>query len=375
MDPLDKLIADATEVTEQLRAVTEKKEIERQRATVPPAVDPSSSKDRRENRALDLTPQDKAFLAFIRKGQGITPDERKALVEDATGQYLVSPVITTEIDRAVAKLVIMRGLCAHRTLTKDRMQVREIGEASVGWGKLEIGEDPTESTMTPTAPTYKYVEDLYGLSKIGEDELSDSDIDLANLLVDSFARAIAEAEETAFVAGAGHDSSEPEGFTVNATLTGATVTTTAAGALTIEKFLEMVYTCPSKFRKGGSFLVHSLTELALRQLRGDTDAGASTGPFLWQPSVIEGKPNTFVGYPIYTQDDFTTLAGTAGVIAAFGDFNAGYRILDHSSGITVQRLVELYAESGLIGFKVHKRVGGYPIRPANKAIVLLTEHA
>jgi HK97 family phage major capsid protein len=70
-----------------------------------------------------------------------------------------------------------------------------------------------------------------------------------------------------------------------------------------------------------------------------------------------------------------TLAGTEGVIAAFGDFKAGYHILDHSSGMTVQRLVELYAESGLAGFKVHKRVGGYCIRPANRAIVLLTEHA
>jgi len=70
-----------------------------------------------------------------------------------------------------------------------------------------------------------------------------------------------------------------------------------------------------------------------------------------------------------------TLAGTEGVIAAFGNFKAGHKILDHASGMTVQRLTELYAEAGLIGFRVHKRVGGYPIRPANKAIVLLAEHA
>jgi len=30
----------------------------------------------------------------------------------------------------------------------------------------------------------------------------------------------------------------------------------------------------------------------------------------------------------------------------------------------LQRLDELYAEAGLVGFKVHKRVGGGPIRPA-----------
>ena len=130
---------------------------------------------------------------------------------------------------------------------------------------------------------------------IGEDELSDNDFEMASLLVDSFARAIAETEETAFVAGTGHDNNQSEGFSIDTTLAAATITTTAVGTVTIEKFLEMIYTCPSKFRKGASFLVHSLTEL--------------------------------------------------------------------------------YAEAGPIGFKVHKRVGGYCIRPANKSIILLPEHA
>ncbi len=345
------------------------------RSLLPSAVDPKKYPNLSiENRSLNLTTEDKAFLQFIRHGvAGMDSNERKALVEDATGQYLVSSVITSEIDRAVAELVVMRGLCAKKTIDKDRLQVRAIGEASVGWGKLETGSDITESSMTPTVPTYKYVEDLYGLSKIGEDELSDNDLDLASLLVDSFARAIAEAEETAFVAGTGHGNSQPEGFTVDSTLAAATITTTASGAVTIEKFLEMIYTCPSKFRKGASFLVHSLTELELRKLRWKDGTGTYEGGFLWQPSVIEGRPNTFLGYPVHTQDDMATLAGIEGVIAAFGNFKTGYRILDHTSNMSVQRLVELFAEAGLVGFKVHKRVGGYCIRPANKSIVLLTE--
>jgi len=69
---------------------------------------------------------------------------------------------------------------------------------------------------------------------IGEDELSDNDFEMASLLVDSSARAIAEAEETAFVAGTGHDNQQPEGFTKDATLAAATVTTAAAGAVTTE---------------------------------------------------------------------------------------------------------------------------------------------
>ena len=269
----------------------------------------------------------------------------------------------------------MRGLCSQKTIGKDRLQVREVSEVSVGWGKLETGTDPTESDLTPKAPTYRYVEDIYGLSKIGEDELADSDINLANLLVDSFSLAVAAIEELGFVAGTGHDTQQPAGFTVDPTLAAATITTSAAAALTIEKFLEMVYTCPSKFRKGGSFLVHSLTALELRKLRSKDQAGTYEGSFLWQPSTILGQPDTFLGYPIHTQDDMATLAGVEGVIAAFGNFQKGYRIIDHEGGMSVQRLVELYSEAGLVGFKIHKRCGGYPIRPANKAIVLLTEAA
>jgi len=49
-------------------------------------------------------------------------------------------------------------------------------------------------------------------------------------------------------------------------------------------------------------------------------------------------------------------------VAIFGDLRSGYRILDRL-GITIQRLTELYAEYGLIGFRVHYRVGGGVIRP------------
>ncbi|MBA7571861.1 hypothetical protein ES708_13630 [subsurface metagenome] len=348
------------------------KEYDRQRASVPTAAlipgQYGYATKQVENRALVLEEKDLAFLDFIRSGK-----EQKGLVEDATGQFLISPVITTLIDREVEKLCIMRALCSKKTIAKDRLQVREISEVSVGWGKLETGTGPTESDLVPGLPVLKHVEDVYGLSKIGEDELADSDINLANLLVDSFSKAIAAAEELAFVSGGGHDSQQPEGFTVNETLVGAAISTTAAAAVTVEKFLEMIYTCPSKFRRDGVFLVHSITALALRNLRAKTADGTYEGAFLWQPSLIAGQPATFLGYPIYTQDDMSTLAGTAQVIASFGNFSEGYRILDHAGGQTIQRLVELYSEAGLVGYKIHKRVGGYCVRPANKAIVLLTE--
>lgn len=314
------------------------------------------------------------FYKWVRNGRdSLTPEEQKALVEDATGQYVIEPELDAEIERLLPKITIIRGLATVRTIGKDRIKMRSMGGVSVGWGKLETGTEPTESDLTPGAPTYQYVEDLYGLAKIGEDELMDSDVNLEAILAEEFARALGETEETAFVLGTGHTNEQPEGITVDATLVAATKTTAAAAAITVEDMLDVLYGCPTQFRKNGVFIVNSATELALRKLR----AGGSTttdGPFLWQPSVQADKPNTFIGKPIYTQDDMLTLADTAKVIAIFGDMKTGYRIIDRV-GMTLQRLTELYAEAGLVGFKIHKRVTGGVRKASQKPIVLLTEKA
>ena len=316
----------------------------------------------------------KAFYNWIRKGRsGMEATEQKALVEDGTGQYLVEPEMDMVIERTLPILNIMRPLCAVRTIKKDRLKLKSLSEVVGGWGKLETGHDIEESTMTPGAPTYQYVEDWYGLAKIGEDELDDSDFNLRALLSESFARAIAEAEESAFITGSGHDSEEPEGLTVNATILAATRSVTTSNTVVFEDYMKLVYDCPKQYRKNGKFLVKSSTELALRELRSATDA-TYKGPFLWQPSLVAGVPNTFLGYPIYTQDDFTAYAGAVAVVAAFGDFKQGYRILDRK-GITLQRLVELYSEAGLVGFKIRKRTGGSAIMPSKKAICLLSDKA
>jgi HK97 family phage major capsid protein len=327
----------------------------------------------------DKTPEQKArkdaFYKFVRQGeQMLTPEEKKALVEDATGQYLIEPELDAEIERLLPKITIVRGLATVRTIGKDRMKMKSIGGVSVGWGKLETGTEITESTLTPGAPTYQYVEDLYGLSKIGEDELMDSDVPLESILGEEFSRALGEEEDKQFILGAGHGSNQPEGITKNATLIAATKTTAAADAIVVEDMMDMMYACPTQFRRNGSFIVNSLTELALRKLRFATGAGAGTGGFIWEASVQVGTPNTLLGRPIYTQDDMKSLADAAQVIAIFGDIRAGYRIIDRV-GMSLQRLTELYAEAGLVGFKIHKRVTGGVMKASQKPIVLLTEKA
>lgn len=369
-DKYDEFVAEATEAAKAIKARAENRSIKAQRATVP------GLGGHPETRAMNLGDLDRRFLAYVR-GQ-VSPSEMKALVEDDTGRILVSPEVEREIGVRLQEEVILRQLATVKPTTKDRIEVRELEtEPTAEWGVLETGSNVPESSLKPKAAKFVHVCDLNSLTKVGVDELMDSDEDLAYLVAEIFAKVVAEKEDEGFISGVGWDAGKcPEGIITNATLLSNATRTGSAASVTVEDMLDLVYSVPKRYRRNGSFIVHSATELALRKLRarGGDEAGGNEGPFLWLPSVAVGMPNTFLGRPIYTDDCLGTLAGTEEVIAIYGDFRSGYVIYDRL-GTSIQRLSELYAEANLVGFKLHKRVAGYVKMPQNKPLALLREKA
>jgi HK97 family phage major capsid protein len=312
-----------------------------------------------------------AFFKWVRGGKAaMEPAERKALVEDASGLILVPEDLEADVIRALPGLTVLRNLCTTRTTNRDRIRARSLTEVTVGWGKLETGALIPESTMVPTDANI-YVEDLYGLTKVGEDELQDTDLNLQALISNSFSNAIATAEEAAFMVGAGHASQQPTGLTVDAVLNAGLVAGGGpANYITYGKFwatddtvllndiLAVEYLLPPQYLQGASWVMHRTTEAAVRVLQA-----AATGQYLWQPSLLVGQPNNIDGYPVYNNNSMAIPADTTtGLNILFGNFKQGYLILDRM-GMSVQRLDELYAEAGLVGFKAHFRVGGAVIRP------------
>lgn len=308
--------------------------------------------------------QRSAFLRFVRGGTQALSPEQRALVENTAGEILVPEDLEAEIIRSVPKLSAIRPIAGQRNVNTDRIRRRSLDEVEVGWGKLETSEQTLTDSM-PDTPTeeYTYIEDLYGLAKIGEDEFDDSDVNLEAFVRDSFARAAAEAEDTKFTIGTGHTAHTPVG--IFSTAGGVPVITSAAGTYAgtgvnapgkvIDDLKSLIYGVPAQYRRNGSFLLSSATELFISTVKD------GNGQYLWQPSVQAGRPNTFLGYALNNQEDVPAIA-LASTIAAFGDFNAGYRVYDRL-GVTVKRLEELYSESGFIGFKFRKRVGGDVVRP------------
>ena len=310
-----------------------------------------------------------AFRKWCREGKaGLTPDEQKNLVEDATGELIVMFDLDPTLYRVMPQLNVIRSLASSRTTVKDRLRARSITELTTGWGKLETGTTISASSGTP-AEAYMYVEDLYGLTKIGEDELMDADFTLEAWVSSSFGIDVANKEESGFASGTGHGSQQPNGF-LQATVSGFDGTTiqaqdltsaSAAGAMNLDEIIELEFQLKAQYAANASYLVNRATVPTMRVAKD------SSNRYLWvQGGLMSGNieriPSTFNGYPVYqslAMDKYPTGAGTKFPVV-FADFQH-YMVLDRL-GLTVQRLNELYAESGLVGFKAHRRVGGGPLR-------------
>jgi len=300
-----------------------------------------------------------AFFKYIREGEQSLKPEQRALVEDSSGLYLVPQEMLATIYNNLPQANPIRKLATVIPTNVDKVLKRELGDVTMAWGKLETGAVITEGTPTPGQDTI-YVEDLVGLVKIGKNMLRDlSDQSLENLLVQRFTEAVAKAENNAFVTGRGHSYQEPEGVAVDTLLISSTYATDLATADTIipDDLIKVEYALPAQYLEGASFVMHRKAELAVRLVK------QTYGPYLWQPSLQEGMPRTFDSYPIYNCSTMNYPADTVdeATAAIFGNWKAGYVILDRQS-LQIQRLDELYAEAGLVGFLGHFRVGGGIVR-------------
>ena len=187
--------------------------------------------------------------------------------------------------------------------------------------------------------------------KVSDELLHDSVFDVASYIAKEFARRIGAAEEEAFFTGNG--TGRPTGI-LNAT-GGAEIGVTSAGAnISFDDVIDLYYSLRSPYRRNAVFMMNDSTVRALRKLKN------GSGDYLWQPSVTAGTPDTILNRPVYTSSYMPTVAAGAKSIL-FGDMSY-YWIADRE-GRTFQRLNELYAPTGQVGFLSFERVDGKLILP------------
>lgn len=267
---------------------------------------------------------------------------------DADGGYLVPEEFEKQIVDGLKEANVVRTLAKTITTQAERKIPVAVGHSVAQW--TEENAAYTESNPTfgqKQIDAYK----LTDLIRVSTELLQDSAFALEPYIREEFVRAFGVAEEEAFCVGNG--TKQPTGiFTANGGEVG--VTTAGATAITVDELISLIYSLKSPYRRNAKFFMHDSTVALIRKLKDNN------GAYLWQPSVQAGEPDRLLGYPLYTSP-YVPQVKAGALAVAFGDFK-NYWIADRS-GRTVQRLNELYAGNGQVGFIATERVDGKVILP------------
>ena len=242
-------------------------------------------------------------------------------------------------------------------------EMQDINELRQYVTTIPVGSDrnvPIESTLgvaTWTAEEAAYTESdaafgqvtltpykLGTILKVSEELLADAFFDVEGYLARNFGKRFGIAEEAAFVNGTG--SGQPTGLTDGSSLG---VTAAGAAAITADELIDLYHSLGRPYRNNAVWIAADATVKIIRKLKdGDNQ-------YLWQPGLQAGQPDMILGRPFISSAGAE--AATTGLKSVlFGDLS--YYYVADRQGTVVQRLNELYAANGQVGFRAYRRLDG-----------------
>ena len=269
---------------------------------------------------------------------------------DADGGYLVPEEYDHRLIDVLTEENIMRSL-GHTITTSGEHKINIAAtKPAAAWieeGSALQFSDATFSQILLDAHK------LHVAIKVTEELLYDNAFGLENYIIDQFGKALANAEEDAFLNGDG--SGKPTGLF--AATGGGTVAGTLSAAIKSDDMLDLVYALKRPYRKNASFIMNDKTLAQLRKLKDNN------GAYIWQPSYQAGEPDKVLGYAVHTS------AYAPENAIAFGDYSY-YNIGDRGTR-SFKQLNELFAGNGMIGYVAMERVDGKLILPEAVQILKL----
>ena len=264
---------------------------------------------------------------------------------DSEGGYLVPDEFERTLVEALQEENIFRQLATIITTSSGDRKIPVVATKGTASWVDEEGAIPESDDAFGQVSIGAYK--LATMIKVSEELLNDSVFNLEQYIAKEFGRRIGAKEEEAFFVGDG--TGKPTGI-FNATGgAGVGITTASATAITIDEIMDLFYSLKSPYRKNAVFVTNDATVKSIRKLKD------GNGQYLWQPSVTAGQPDTILNRPLKTSAYVPAIAAAAKTIA-FGDFSY-YWVADRQ-GRAFQRLNELYAATGQVGFKATQRVDG-----------------
>ena len=269
---------------------------------------------------------------------------------DADGGYLVPDEYDHRLVDVLTEENIMRKL-GHKITTSGEHKINIAAtKPAAAWieegGALSFGDATFDQILLDAHK-------LHVAIKVTEELLYDNAFNLESYIIDMFGKALANAEEDAFLNGSGVG--QPLGLFA---ATGGGTAAISTASITSDDVIKLVYALKRPYRKNAKFIMNDQTIASIRQLKDNN------GAYMWQPSLIAGEPDKLLGYDVYTSPFCP-----AGKIA-FGDYSY-YNIGDRGTR-SFKQLTELFAGNGMIGYVAKERVDGKLILPEAVQILTIT---
>ncbi|MCC6192268.1 MAG: phage major capsid protein [Anaerolineales bacterium] len=196
--------------------------------------------------------------------------------------------------------------------------------------------------------------------KVSNTLLRTPTLDVEAWVRDGLAYKFAVPEENGFINGNG--AQQPLGLKNTPSL--PTFTTATSTQVYGDDIINWAYALPARYSPNARILCNRAFIRKVRALHTFA-SGAAASQYLWQPGLASGKPNQILDWPYELSDRFDDGLDASdaweanAVIAVIGDFSY-YWIVD-SLNLSIQRLVELYAETNQTGFIGRKEVDGQAV--------------
>lgn len=272
---------------------------------------------------------------------------------DADGGYLVPDEYDSRLIDVLSEENIVRKFARKITTSGEHKINIAATKPAAAW--IEEGEALSFGDATFDQKILD-AHKLHVAIKITEELLYDNAFRLENYIITEFGKALANAEEDAFLNGTG--TGRPTG--IFHPTKGGEVVATLTAAIKSDDLIDLVYGLKRPYRKNASFIMNDATLAQVRKLKDNN------GQYLWQPSYQAGEPDKILGYEVHT----SAFAPTDAI--AFGDYSY-YNIGDRGTR-SFKQLNELFAGNGMIGFVAKERVDGLLILPeAVKVLKLKAE--
>jgi HK97 family phage major capsid protein len=350
-DRIKKNTSDLVEKTEKANAEITRlqEEIKAMQTAAARTQHGGSQGDEKGQRDEKAAKYKEAFAKWA-KGQ-INDVELKAMSVDSDedGGFLVTPEVSSEIVKKVFESSPMRQVASVQSISTDSLEILEdLDEVASGW--------VTETQARAATNTSKIkkiaipVHELHASPTITQKLLDDANLNVEAWLQEKVASKFARDEATAFISGDGVG--KPKGILTYSAGDGfgllEQVNSGHASQITADGLISLQAALFEAYQGNASWMMKRATVAEVRKLKD------SQNRYLWEPSLVPGTPDMLLGKAIYQAADMEA-TGANKLAVAYGDFRAGYQIVDRV-GIRVLR--DPYTAKPYVLFYTTKRVGG-----------------